>query len=73
MQEKNILVIAGNREQFEYYISAVHPVEARKKYVYLRTVQDIYGRRVESVVLTGTYYEKKDYHDLLEMALSRVF
>jgi hypothetical protein len=58
---ENEYVIAGNFRQFIHYFKK-HP-----KYKYIQSKVNLYGLHKPIVHLAGTYYERKDWFELLDI------
>ena len=67
---KQIIVLAGNREQFENYLAENGLTDSEAVYGYFP--DSIMGVDASEVVKVGTWYERKDAYDLERLALSRV-
>lgn len=60
------MVLAGNRQQFEDYLSENGLTDSEAHYIY--DEHSFLGRgHVYEIVKYGTYYEHPHYHELLEM------
>ncbi len=70
--EKNkIIVLAGNRQEFERYLDKNGMTDTEA--IYGCEPQRICGYRAERVVIVGTFWERKDAGKLKDLADSRVF
>jgi hypothetical protein len=65
MKEKEIAILAGNKQQFDYFVRKQS--NNNYKYVYIRTESDICGHQFLDYKTIGTFYENKDYARLLEL------
>lgn len=70
MTDPRIIVLAGNADEFKSYISdkCIPPTEA----VYMAAPLTMLGRCAEVIVVTGTFYGRKDCWELLEAAREAV-
>lgn len=68
--KKKIIVLAGNREQFEKYLNDNGMTDSEAVYGYEPRV--IYGLIAERVDIIGTFWERKDAEELQDLAYSRV-
>ena len=67
---KKIIVLAGNREQFERYLDDNGLTDTEAVYGYARDV--MLGIEASIVVKVGTWYKKKKAYELEQEAKSRV-
>lgn len=67
---KKIIVLAGNREQFERYLDENGMTDSEAIHGYCAEV--LYGIEASKIVEVGTFYERKDCHELKELALTRI-
>lgn len=68
--DKKIIVLAGNIEQFNRYLEEYGLTT--KEAVYGWSPEVINGVEAKSVVEIGTFYERKDKFELRELANSRI-
>lgn len=69
--KKKIIVIAGNHEEFNYY-KRLFKKEWQEKLVYAVDANSLYEIEAERIVYTGTFYKRKDFRVLDELAKSRI-
>jgi hypothetical protein len=69
--EKKIIVIAGTHRQYGEFL-ATQPIEERGKYIEGERMEKMAGVITESVMTIGTWYDRKDRHEAIEFAESRV-
>jgi hypothetical protein len=69
-QKKKIIVLAGNREQFERYLADNGLTDSEAVYGF--EPDRIYGIRASKVEIIGTFWERKDASKLKEVADSRI-
>ena len=67
---KKTIILAGNREQFERYLDNFGKTDSECVYGY--SPEAIYGVEATNVVVTGTFWDRKDAHKLKELADSRI-
>lgn len=67
---RKVIVIAGSIEQFHRYLRENNLSE--EDAVYASHAEKILGVEASEVVAYGTYYERKDHHKLMELALTRI-
>lgn len=68
---KKIIVIAGSYEEFNHY-KRFFEKEWQEKLVYAVNAHSLYGIEAEKIVYTGTFYKRKDFRVLEELAKSRI-
>jgi len=64
MDKKFKMVLAGNFEEYQYFLSSIFPHEAQALYVYAHNVDKVRGLRYDSVIVIGTFYDRKDAMEL---------
>lgn len=66
---EKILVIAGNKKQFDYFMEGVYP---KDKFVYFDGVRSMYGIKYSGYIKYGTYDDRKDWYEISDL-LDRYF
>lgn len=68
MAELPILVCAGNYREFEHWCrqNGTHPREHPPKAIYVSEWHRIRGRRGNPHVTYGTFWDRRDYHEIME-------
>jgi len=69
---EKILILAGNKKQFEHFLNDVYPIEARKDFIFIGRIQDFLGIRVKYIIEVGTFWKNKDSDEIRNIVLSRV-
>ena len=69
---ENIIVIAGNHEQFVNFIKRL-PSGDKNNYICAEFISKIAGIRANRIIEIGTYYERNDYEKVKQLAESRLF
>lgn len=67
---KKIIILAGNRQQFEDYLEDNGLTDSQAVYGY--EPDRMLGIEISRVEIIGTFWERKDAVDLHNFALSRV-
>ena len=74
MEERKdiIIVIAGSREQFHNWLDFLSPTDDNN-YINAEFPSKIQGCRARAIIEIGTAGDRKDYEQIKEVALSRIF
>lgn len=70
--KKIIMVLAGNRQQFEDFLNENGLTDSEARYVFNPYSIYGYGHNYE-IVEYGTYYEHPHYHELKDLLLRNQF
>lgn len=70
MKSEITLVLAGNYRQFEQWMKNRELSPQDRRYAYVSDVNKLRGFRGAKLFRTGTAYVRKDYGEILEMALA---
>lgn len=67
-------VLAGNYEEFKYFLSSISPVESQRLFIYVPDIYStkLFGYKFDCVITYGTFHERKDAYELKEYVLSRL-
>lgn len=72
MKHKSIIiVIAKDREQFHNWLRELSPRDDNN--FIFADLNSIRGARASSIIEIGNSYERKDYYELKQEALSRIY
>ena len=66
VKENKIAVLAGNFREFNLF------AKGDNKYIYADFPDKLYGLELIDVITIGTWYEKENAYDLLDIAKSRI-
>lgn len=69
--KERVVVLAGNREQFETYLVSEGLTDSGV--VYGDGPESVMGRHFSSIVVIGTFWGRKDADKLYDLAQTRVF
>lgn len=64
MSKEVVAVIAGNIEEFKSYLKLIADKED-KEYLFLNSPEAVLGRKISEVLSVGTFYELKNYDELI--------
>ena len=65
-RQKKIAVIAGNLREFNNF------AKGNSKYIYVYSVERLYGLDLKGVIEIGTWYRRKDAEKIIEFAKSHI-
>lgn len=65
-----VIVVAGNQEQFDNFLSDVYP-DDRGNFVYADT-RNIMAIEASQIIRVGTFWERADLYELCMLAESRI-
>lgn len=68
---KKIIILAGNREQFEKYLNENGFTDSEAIYGY--RPENIMGIQASKVEIVGTFWKKKNASELQKLANTRIF
>ena len=69
--EKKIIVLAGNRKQFEDYLDDNSMTDSQA--VYGWSPEILHGIQADRVEIVGTFWGREDAYELRRLAESRIF
>lgn len=77
MNENKIIILAGSKREFDNYLHNLKPEDLygnypKEKFIYGHSFQTVQSVKAEDVLSIGTFYERNDFHELRELAYSRI-
>ena len=62
-----IVVIAGNKREFDNFIRPWMTPNEAKQFRYAGSYRDVVGIKISNVVKIGTWQDKRDAHEILDL------
>ena len=69
---KTIAIIAGNHRQFTHFLEGQYGPGTTIRYIEADRAEKLQGLRIDDILTVGTWYERKDAHDVLSLAKARL-